>query len=160
MARYKSIIGRYEVISFPDYLLPDVPAKVDTGANYSSIHAEGIKLVKKKGVEHLQFTLMNGHDSYDFSRSIAVKEFRSVQIENSFGHSEPRYVITLKCKLANKIFKTDFTLANRGTKTFPILLGRKLLDGRFIIDTSVNNISSKMLKGKLAEVVKEEEKKA
>lgn len=159
MARYKSIIGRYELISFPDYLLPDIPAKVDTGANYSSIHADNIKIIKKDGVEHLQFTLMRDHGSYDYNRKVTVKSFYSTQIENSFGHSERRYVVTLKCKMANRTFNSQFTLANRTTKTFPILLGRKLLDGRFLIDTSVNNISSRTHKGRLAELLKEEDKK-
>lgn len=158
MARYKSIIGRYEFITFPDYLLFDIPAKIDTGANYSSIHAEDIKIITKNGVKQLEFTLMQGHKSYDYSRKIVVKEFRTSQIENSFGHSERRYVVTLKCKLANKVFKTDFTLADRSKKAFPILLGRKLLSGRFVIDTSMNNISQKVLKEKLPQVLKEDDK--
>jgi hypothetical protein len=156
MARYKSLIGRFEPIGFPGLLLDEVPAKVDTGASISSIHAENIKEIKKNGKVNLKFTLLGSHYSYDYSREVVVDNFSIRVIENSFGHSEKRYLVTLKVKVAKKIFNAHFTLADRSKKSFPILLGRELLNGRYIIDTSICNINRKLLESRMPKVLKED----
>jgi len=157
MPRYKSLIGRFEPVAFPGQLLSDVPAKVDTGAATSSIHVENIREATRKGVKKLHFTLLGSHDSYDYSREISVEKYSTKIIENSFGHSERRYVITLKIKVANKTFDASFTLADRSKKSFPILLGREVLNGRFIVDTSISNVNRKLLESRMPKILNEDD---
>ena len=45
-----------------------------------------------------------------------------------------------------KIFTTPFTLANRGKKVFPVLVGRKLLNRRFVVDSSKASVHRSDLK--------------
>lgn len=149
MAKYKTIIGRAESIDFPARLLADVPAKIDTGAYYSAIHATDIKEVTRKGKKVLKFTLLGNHPSFPYSREIEIQNYSVKSIENSFGHKQDRYMIKLKVKLAGKIFFAEFTLADRSTKVFPILLGRTLLNKRFMVDTDIAHIDRKILKEKL-----------
>ena len=60
--KYQTIIGRFEHINFVGFI-DDVPAKIDTGAYRSSVHAESIEEIKlKSGLVKLKFTLL-GHDS-------------------------------------------------------------------------------------------------
>ncbi len=157
MAKYKSIIGRFEYMALPEQLLFDIPAKVDTGASISSIHAESIKEFESNGKKHLKFTVLENHTSCDYSREIEVANFSKKKIYNSFGDSESRYMVKLKVKLGNKTFKADFTLADRSKKAFPILLGRRMLNGRFVVDTAVNNIPKSFIEIRMPQVAKEDE---
>jgi hypothetical protein len=149
MAKYKTIIGRAESIDFPEILLVDVPAKIDTGAYISAVHATDIKEVTRNGKKKLKFTLLGSHGSYSYSRELEVSHYSTKLIENSFGAKQQRYLVEFKVRLAGKVFKTDFTLADRTGKIFPILLGRTFLNKRYMVDTDIAHIDRKILKEKL-----------
>ncbi|MBP6962057.1 ATP-dependent zinc protease [Candidatus Saccharibacteria bacterium] len=152
MSKYKTIIGRAELLDFPAKLISDVPAKTDTGAYMSSIHATHIREVKKKnGKTVLKFNLLGGHPAYPYSREIEVQKFSTTMVENSFGERQQRYKVEFKVHMAGKVFRTSFTLADRSTKTFPILIGRTLLNKRFIVDTTVVHVDRKHLKKQMKE---------
>lgn len=142
---HKVIVGRAELLHFSDYQIADVPAKVDTGAYRSAIHADNIKLIEDD--TKLQFNLLAGHPVCGaLAQTITVETFKKVKIANSFGQEEERYEVWLRVKLGPRVFGASFTLADRSKKIYPILLGRKLLNGRFLVDTmqtSVNRIDLK-----------------
>lgn len=143
--KHLMIIGRSEPINFVDYPgLTDLPAKVDTGAYRSAIHAENI-YVDEAG--HLHFVLFGNHPiCANCATEIITDQYSTATISNSFGDTEERYEVTLKVKIGPKIFQESFSLADRSKKIFPILLGRKLLNDRFLIDPSFTSISRKKLK--------------
>lgn len=144
---HKLVIGRAEMLSFPEVEINDVPAKVDTGAYRNAVHASDIQA--KNGT--LTANLLAGHPAVGtLSFPVATKEFSEVFITNSFGHREKRYEIKLKVKLGPKVFVTPFSLASRENNTYPILLGRKLLNRRFIVDTDKTGINRSELKSKYA----------
>lgn len=128
----KAVIGRVERIDFIDADIQGLPAKVDTGAYRSSIWATGIS--EKNGV--LCFTLLGPSSPYYTGIVVETTEYRKVQVENSFGHRQERYSVFLKVRLAGRVFRSNFTLANRHAKTYPALIGRKMLRNRFIVDVS------------------------
>lgn len=144
---HKVIIGRSEEASFTDFGINKVPAKSDTGAYRSAIHASDIKLNEQTGV--LSFDLLTGHPVCGtMGHRVETTTFKKVLVENSFGHGEERYEVRLRVKLGPKIFTAAFTLANRSKKVYPILLGRKLLSHRFLVDTSETSIDRIELKRK------------
>lgn len=152
MSKYKTIIGRAELLDLPASLLSDVPAKTDTGAYSSSIHAVNIREEKdKNGKKLLKFTLLEGHPAYPYSREIETHEFSIASVESSIGAEQKRYKVEFKVRIAGKVFKTPFTLADRSTKIFPVLLGRTLLNKRFIVDTTIVHVDRAHLKGKMEE---------
>lgn len=152
MARFKSIIGRAESIDFATHFLTDVPAKTDTGAYHSAVHATDIREVtNKNGKKVLKFNLLHEHPSYDHSREIEVQSYTVTSVENSFGEKQERYKIELKVKLAGKVFRAPFTLADRSKKAFPVLMGRTLLNKRFLVDTDLTHIDKKKLKDRVLE---------
>ncbi|MEI7632492.1 MAG: RimK/LysX family protein [bacterium] len=148
MSIFPVIIGRSELIEFPELFLTSVPAKADTGAYRSAIHATNIKVIKKNGKDVLTFDLLAGHLTSLYSRPIQTTDFHKANVENSFGVKEERYATKLKIKLGTKVFATEFTLADRSKKPFPILIGRKTLNKRFLIDPSKSHIDRKELKKK------------
>ena len=148
MSKYPVIIGRSELVDFPELLLTHVPAKADTGAYRSAIHAKNIKVSKKGNTKVLSFDLLLGHPTATYPRTVETTNFATANVENSFGVSEERYTVTLKIKLGTKIFKTEFTLTDRSVKTYPILLGRKTLNKRYLVDSAKSHIDRKELKKK------------
>jgi hypothetical protein len=133
-AKPLTTIGRAEYIRLVDYDDKPIIAKVDTGADLSSIWATNI--VEEDGI--LSFVLFSPSSRYYSGRIIQLRHpnYRQARISNSFGHHELRYVVKLKIYVANRIVKATFTLADRKLKTYPILLGRRLLANKFLVDVS------------------------
>jgi len=158
MAKYKTIIGRAETINFPASMLQGIPAKTDTGAYLSAVHATDVEeITKPNGKKILSFNLLNDHSSVTSSRKIKMNSYTKKTVENSFGQKQERFVVKLKVTIAGKTFRTEFGLADRSKKAFPILLGRTLINKRFIVDTDIAHIDHKELKVKLKDWLKKDD---
>lgn len=129
-----SIIGRAERVSLPELGVRGVPAKIDTGADASSIWAS--KAVETEaGLECVFF----GPESPYYTGKIVYfpkGTYSYTRVASSFGHREVRYKVKIRIKVVGKTIYATFTLANRASKTYPILIGRKLLHGKFLVDVS------------------------
>ncbi len=153
---HKIIIGRSELLYFVDALDVGVPAKVDTGAYRSALQADAIKELPDGSLE---FSILKGHPvGEDLATTIKVRDYKKVWVVNSFGQREERYEVRLKAKLSTKVFKTGFTLANRAKNTYPVLIGRTLLNGRFMVDSSQSTINRLKLKKKYGIVLPKDER--
>ncbi len=151
MARYKLIIGRAEPIEIVGFA-SGVPAKTDTGAYSSAVHATDIReITRPDGKKVLQCTILGDHAVVDGGILFETEDYAITRVENSFGHVEQRYVVTMKIKLAGRVIRAPFTLADRSMKIFPVLLGRTLLNRRFIVDPSIAHVDRKILKSKMNE---------
>jgi hypothetical protein len=138
----KIIIGRREEVDFPVLGLFGITAKIDTGAYTSSLHCYDIR--EEKGV--LYFKLLNAPQAEFKVQDQKFTDYSQKNIKNSFGEIEKRYIIKTSITIGGKHLKTLISLTDRGTMRYPVLIGRKLLRKRFIVDVSlVNNL--------LAEVV-------
>jgi hypothetical protein len=126
------VIGRAERIDLPKAGVFKVPAKVDTGADSSSIWASNV-IETADGLECSLFG--EGSPFYTGDRlSFEPDEFEVTRVANSFGEKELRYKVKLAVRVRDRLVKGSFTLADRSTKTYPILLGRSLLKGRFVVN--------------------------
>ncbi len=129
-----TVIGRAERIDFPQLDLKRVPAKIDTGADASSIWATGS--VDSRGKLDVVFF---GPESpfYDGKIHVFPKSAYSItRVSSSFGHREVRYKLKLKIKVNGRTINGSFTLADRSKKLYPILLGISLLRNKFVVDVS------------------------
>lgn len=135
----KQVIGMTDVIDLPDLELSNVPVKIDTGAYTSALHCKEVQLVKEGNETKLSFYLIDPAQS--LPKRIYSNNFTQKMIRNSFGHTEMRYVIKTRIMLFGRIIRAEFTLADRERMRYPILIGRKLLRNRFIVDVSLNNLS-------------------
>ncbi|MCS5490383.1 ATP-dependent zinc protease family protein [Algoriphagus limi] len=137
----KKIIGRKERISLPGLHLSKVWAKVDTGAYTSAIHAENIRVENREGKNQLVFEiLMPGHRKFT-GEELVFENFREKKVKNSFGQAEIRYLIETEIHLAGEVYIAEFTLTDRSKMKNAILLGRKILKGRFLVDVDQINLS-------------------
>ena len=129
-------VGRTIRIDLPELLLLEVEAKIDTGAYSSSIHisrveevfVENSKILKAYIYENSHFS--SNHQSFEF------KDFTLKNVKSSNGIIEKRYVVKTLVKLKGKRIRTQFTLTDRSDMKYPILLGRKFLSKRFLVDVS------------------------
>lgn len=137
----KITIGHNDKIDLPEMNLLNIDAKIDTGADGSSIHCHHIKIIRRKGIRMLHFILLDPtHKDYN-NRSFYFDEFKQRSIKNSFGDSEKRYIIKTQVLIFGKKMLTEFSLSYRGNLTYPILLGKKFLYRKFIVDVSKYNLS-------------------
>lgn len=137
----KTVIGRYDKIDLPEMNLLDIDAKIDTGADGSAIHCHHIEIVKKKGKKLLHFILLDPtHPNYD-NNSFFFEDYKQRSIKNSFGDSEKRFVIKTPIVIFGKETLTEFSLSYRGNLSFPVLLGRKFLYRKFVVDVARSNLS-------------------
>lgn len=153
MKKYPVIIGRFEHIDIVGKF-DEIPAKIDTGAYRSAIHVTEQAIIQKNGKNYLKFTL-GKHPSFSKKRTIYTRSFQQLEVISSSGHRVKRYEVQLKIRMGYKIFRTSFTLANREHHVFPILVGRKALRGRFVIDVTRSGVSRKELKMATSELIKQ-----
>ncbi len=144
---HKVVVGRAELLHFQELRIADIPVKVDTGAYRSAAHADKIELDDTGEV--LSFRLLGNHPVMgDLATTIKTTDFKKVVITNSFGQREHRFEVRMRVKLGPKVFWSRFTLADRSRLVYPILLGRKMLNDRFIVDTGQTSVNRVELKKK------------
>ncbi len=132
-----NILGRYDRVDLPQLGVFDIHAKIDTGAYTSSLHCSRAQVVD--GV--LEFVLLDQEHTEFTGLKFYFSEFEERDIKNSFGEVERRFVITTSLRIFNEEIVTEFSLCNRGSLRFPVLIGRKILKNRFLIDVTKKNLS-------------------
>jgi hypothetical protein len=139
----KKLIGRKDILNFPRLKLEGIEVKIDTGAYSSSIHCRYIKLEQKNGKKVITYVLLDPtHPKYHWKK-FTSSTFKEKYVKSSNGVSEKRFVITTDVLIYEEKYKIELSLTERGEMRFPILIGRKLLIGKFIVDPSKTNLSFK-----------------
>jgi hypothetical protein len=131
------ILGRYDRVDLPELGLSDIHAKIDTGAYTCSLHCKEARVVDGK----LEFILLDQEHPEFTGMKFVFDNFQKRDIKNSFGEVEKRFVIVTSIKVFDEVITADFSLCNRGSLKFPILIGRKILRNRFLIDVKMKNLS-------------------
>lgn len=139
----KTLIGRRDVANLPDFGLQNVEVKVDSGAYTSSIHVSSCKEVESSEGKTLEVLFLDAEHPAFTNKLVHFSEYRIKKVKSSTGQEQLRYFVKGKIELLGLKFKTEFSLTERKGMRYPILLGRKVLNKRFIIDTSLVNISTK-----------------
>ena len=140
----KITIGRTDKADFPELSLSEIDLKIDSGAYTSSIHCSNINKITVNGVSLIQFTLLDPEHSFYNNKEFTFKNYASKIVKSSNGVSEMRFMILTEIFIFNKTFPIYLTLSERKDMKFPILLGRKFLNKKFVIDTTMKNLSHKL----------------
>jgi hypothetical protein len=131
------VLGRSDRVNLPGLGLKNIHAKIDTGAYTSSLHCSRAEVTN--GV--LEFVLLDDEHPEFTGMKFTFTDFTQREIKNSFGVAEMRYIIHTTIKIFNEEILAEFSLSDRDTLRFPILLGRKILRDRFLIDVTKKNLS-------------------
>lgn len=132
MEKKLQIIGSSERISIGKRAV-DVPAKIDTGADTSSIWASHIR-VGKDGI--LRFRLFDEGSKYYSGKVYKRKDYKVAIVRNANGHEQIRYRTHFAITIANKKIKVLFNLSDRSRNNYPVLIGRRTVSNKFAVDVS------------------------
>jgi hypothetical protein len=130
MNKEKHMIGRVEHIGFPELGLFNVAARIDTGAKRSAIWVSRAEVVD--GDLCVVF-FDQGAPGYT-GEVVKFTDYSRIAIASSNGHIDKRFAVRLQVSLGNRKIRATFTLANRSTQVYPVLVGRNVLRGKFIVD--------------------------
>lgn len=135
----KKIIGRTDIVDFPELGLHNIGIKMDTGAYTSSIHCT--EIIEKDGVLTCLF-LDHEHQLYN-KKKITFVDYKHVVVKSSNGMIQHRYAVKSTIKIFGKTYRLTLSLNDRSDMRFPVLIGRKFLSGKFIVDPQLKNLSAK-----------------
>lgn len=127
-----NIVGSAEYISFPEFKLTDIPAKIDTGADTGAIHCTKIQEKTVDGVRTLQFSPFD-HPELTF----VADDYFMKSVRSSNGGSDKRYFITTTIAIKGAEYPIQLSLADRSEMTWPVLIGKKFLaENNFLVDVT------------------------
>ena len=136
-------IGRLESVDFPEWDLYDIDAKIDTGAYTSSLHCHHIKSKEIDDQEYVTFNLLDpSHETYN-DKLFELPIHRKKVVKSSNGSTEERFVVKTEIRLFDRMFQAELSLTDRSEMRYPVLIGRKLINGRFLVDVSQKYLSKK-----------------
>jgi hypothetical protein len=131
------ILGRADRVDLPHLGLFNIKAKVDTGAYSCSLHCQRAQVVDRK----LEVVLLDEEHPEFTGMKFIFDDFVQKNVRNSSGILERRYVIKTPLTIHGEELLAEFSLSDRDNLRFPILIGRKILRGRFLVDVTKRNLS-------------------
>ncbi len=133
----KRVIGKFDKADFPLLKMENIAIKIDTGAYTSSIHCNNI--VEQEDAIHCTF-LDEEHPLYN-GTEITFRDYDIVFVKSSNGIIQKRFQVQSTIKIFDKLYKISLSLSARQEMRFPVLIGRKFLTKKFIVDPELIDVS-------------------
>jgi hypothetical protein len=110
----------------------EIRAKLDTGAETSSLDARIIKKFRKSGKRWVRFAVL---DRDTREETILVRErVRTIGVVQHDGSRQTRPVVLLDICIGGQQLDTEVSLIDRSEFNYPLLLGRSALASFALID--------------------------
>lgn len=129
-------IGRLEKVAFPEFHISGVTAKVDTGAYRGTLHCADIDLMKRDGKWLIRFVPLDSGWKQFNGRDFYTSDFQTAYVTSSSGHRQRRYIINTTITISGEDYPIQLSLSQRDRMRYPVLLGRKFLHDKFIVDVA------------------------
>ena len=133
--REKKVVGWKEQVALPDLKIKSVIAKIDTGANLATIDADDIKFVTRKDVKYVKFIVKKRNNTVR-KTSAPLAGFKRIRSSN--GDVERRPYIKTDILMDGITKNIELTLTDRGPMDYTMLIGRKALGRRWIVNPSIS----------------------
>ncbi len=130
-------VGWKEFVEFPEWGIRRVKAKIDTGARTSALGALRYELTRTEAsglTAELHLALHRRHP--ERVHVVSVPVLGMVMVRNTSGRFEERPLIEAAVRLGPLTKRVRFTVTDRSGMRFPMILGRKALEGDFCVDVS------------------------
>ncbi len=131
-AQGKEVFGYVERVQIREADFPML-AKLDTGADTSSIHGRHVKEYQKEGVPWVHFEIRNFQGKVS---EIEAPVVRVAEIKRHSGPAQRRVVIKLGLCLGDMFQEEYVSIVDRSRFEYQFLLGRSFLAGNAIVDPS------------------------
>jgi hypothetical protein len=137
------VLGWREWVGFPGLGIDQIKAKVDTGARTSCLHAFLVEPFTRDGTPWVRFDIHpNQRDNSAVVNCEAPILDRRL-VRDSGGHEEFRYVIETEISIGDRVHAAEVTLTDRDTMKFRVLLGRRLIQGHYLVDPGKSYVRGK-----------------
>lgn len=130
----RPVMGWREWMAFPDLGVPAIKAKIDTGAASSSLHAFSLRRFTDGDRDLVRFEI---HPQQRSTAGAVMAECEVVDertVRNPGGRTEVRPVIRTRVRWGTTVWETEINLTRRDEMGFRMLLGRRALQRRFVVD--------------------------
>lgn len=129
-------IGWKEYVDFPEWNIHRVKVKIDTGARSSALDVLSYDLRETDcgPIADLRLSLNRKHPGRVACVSAPV--LKMVVVSSSTGVQERRPLIEMLLRLGPITKRVHVTVTNRSRMLFRMILGRKALEGDFLVDVS------------------------
>ncbi len=130
------VIGAVELVLLVEQEMA-LPARIDTGATTCSLDARNLKEFERDGKPWVTFDVVDR----ERDQTVQVKRrlVRKTTIKRHGAPDSVRPVVRMEIVLGDVHTEVEFTLTDRSNFEFPILVGRNLLEGRFVVDVAREN---------------------
>jgi len=132
----KIVIGRVEWI---ETLSPQIVfrARIDTGAQSCSMHAENVIEKEIQGERYVEFTTLDeAGKSYTFLKKVV----KTAMVKSTSGVAKKRYVVKMQLKFGERRPIVNVNLNNRKNLKHRFLVGRNLLLRDYIVDVTQSRL--------------------
>lgn len=139
-ASTKMVVGEIEPIFLAD---PNMiyRARIDSGAQTSSLDARNIARFERDGAAWVRFELPVPGSESDFV-TVERRVVRTVRIlQSSSAEAQRRLVVRMPFVLGSHRQTAEFTLTSRDNMRFPVLIGRNILRDIMLVDVGKENIT-------------------
>lgn len=133
-----TVIGWREWVSFPEWGVPAVKVKIDTGARTSALHAADLEIFERDGQQFAKFSVHPWQRSERDSVEVEAVLLDQREVTSSSGEASVRPVVTAVIDLDGTPETIELTLTRRDDMGFRMLLGRKAMEGRHIVNPAAS----------------------
>ena len=138
-----ALIGWREWVAFPDWGVDAMKAKIDTGARTSALHAYDVEEFEIDGRRWVRFAVHPWQRNDDDAKVVEAVLVDQRHVTSSSGAKSLRPVVRAVIDLAGSPHEIDVTLTRRDEMGFRMLLGRKAMAGRYLIDPSLSYVTGR-----------------
>lgn len=136
-----TIIGELEYVSF----VPEMTrqkARIDTGAQTSSLGIMDHILFERDGRKWIRFNIEDTIKNQLIEFERPLKRMAKIKRHNAPAIERP--VVELSITLGKIKLKREFTLADRAQYNYPVLIGRNVLNHKFLVHVGQKFSSSQI----------------
>jgi hypothetical protein len=131
-------IGWKETVDLPDWGIESIIAKSDTGARRSALDV--CNVVELAG-NQIQFDIVLDRKDRSRTKTVVAPIDHQTHVRSSNGEQHERYFVRTNVVIHGRLKEVEFSLVSRESMVCRILLGRKALEGDFLVDSSQKHVT-------------------
>jgi hypothetical protein len=139
----RPVLGWREWVELPEWGVPHVKSKLDTGARTSSLHAFDLEWFENEGAPWVRFELHPWQRSTSDAVVAQAPVVSTRDIRSSSGATDRRPVVRTRLVIGGTPLDVEITLTRRDEMGFRMLVGREAMRGRFVVDPGVSYLAGR-----------------
>lgn len=137
------VVGWREWVGLPGLGVDWLKAKIDTGAQTSSLHAFGTEEFVRDGAAWVRFEIHPLQRSARDTVTVELPVHDRRRVRSSNGLAQDRFVVLIDIRLLDQVITAEVTLTRRDAMGYRMLIGREALAQGFMVDSASSYLGGK-----------------